>query len=116
MTAVAGPTPTPQHLVALARANTVRLARAELKRQVSAGETTVAAVLADVPWMAERMTIGELLMTQHRWGDHRVRRLLNSVPMTETKTVGSMTPRQRNQLIRLLTTPAPGSTGEAAAA
>jgi hypothetical protein len=83
---------------ALARANRVRLARAELKRQVAEGETTVADIVLECPWEAESMAIADLLMSQHRWGRTRCRRFLASIPMSETKTVGSMTERQRKAL------------------
>jgi hypothetical protein len=83
---------------ALARANRVRLARAELKRQVAEGETEVAEIVLECPWEAESMTIADLLMSQHRWGRTRCRRFLASIPMLETKTIGSMTDRQRNAL------------------
>ena len=88
----------PQHMRALEQANRVRLARAELKRQIADGGRTVADVVADCPWEAESMTIADLLMSQHRWGRTRCRRFLASVPMTETKTIGSMTDRQRATL------------------
>src|SRR3954462_8701541 len=90
--------PAPQHMRALAQANRVRLARAELKRQVADGELDVAAVVLECPWEAESMTIADLLMSQHRWGRTRCRRFLASIPMLETKTVGSMTDRQRHAL------------------
>ena len=44
--------PAPQHMRALAQANRVRLARAELKRQVGEGETTVAEIVLECPWEA----------------------------------------------------------------
>src|SRR3954453_10417978 len=87
--------PAPQHMQALAQANRVRLARAELKRQVADGELSVAEIVLDCPWEAESMTIGDLLMSQHRWGSTRCRRFLMSVGMNETKTIGSLTDRQR---------------------
>jgi hypothetical protein len=90
--------PAPQHLRALAQANRVRLARAELKRQVAEGEVTVAEVVLSCPWEAESMTIADLLTSQHRWGQTRCRRFLNSIPMSENKTIGTMTDRQRNAL------------------
>jgi hypothetical protein len=90
--------PAPQHMQALAQANRVRLARAELKRRVADGELSVADVLLDVPWQAESMTIADLLMSQHRWGRTRCRRFLNGIQMSETKTIGSMTERQRRVL------------------
>jgi hypothetical protein len=83
---------------ALAQANKVRLARAELKRQVADGELSVADVVLDCPWEAESMTIADLLMSQHRWGRTRCRRFLMQIPMNETKTIGSMTERQRRCL------------------
>ena len=94
--------PAAQHLRALAQANRVRLARAELKRQVAEGETTVSEVVLDCPWEAESMTISDLLMSQHRWGRTRCRRFLAAIPMSETKTVGSMTERQRRALAAML--------------
>jgi hypothetical protein len=90
--------PAPQHMQALARANKVRLARAELKRQVADGELSVADVILECPWEAESMAISDLLMSQHRWGRTRCRRFLMSVSMGETKTIGSMTDRQRRAL------------------
>ena len=87
--------PAPQHMRALARANKVRLARAELKRQVGEGELSVADIVRDCPWEAESMAIADLLLSQHRWGRTRCRRFLASIPMSETKTIGSMTERQR---------------------
>jgi hypothetical protein len=87
---------------ALAQANRVRLARAELKRLVADGELTVAEVVLDSPWEAGSMAIADLLMSQHRWGRTRCRRFLASIPMSETKTVGSMTDRQRRALAALL--------------
>src|SRR3954449_11942595 len=90
--------PAPQHMQALAHANRVRLARAGVKRQVADGEASVAQIVLDCPWEAESMTIADLLMSQHRWGRSRCRRFLTSISMTETKTIGSMTMRPRNEL------------------
>ena len=88
----------PQHMRALERANRVRLARAELKREVGEGSRTVAEVITACPWEASSMTISDLLMSQHRWGRTRCKRFLASVPMSENKTIGSMTERQRTTL------------------
>ena len=98
--------PAPQHMRALARANEVRLARADLKRRIAHGDVTVADVVLSAPWEAESMTISDLLMSQRRWGSTRCRKLLQGIPMSENKTVGSMTERQRRALAALL---APGA-------
>jgi len=95
--------PAPQHMQALAQANKVRLARAELKRQVGDGELSVADVVLRCPWEAESMAISDLLMSQHRWGRTRCRRFLGSIAMNETKTIGTMTDRQRRELAARLT-------------
>ena len=54
-------TAAPQHMLALAQANRVRLARAELKRQVAEGEATVAEIVLGRPWETESMSIADLL-------------------------------------------------------
>ena len=94
--------PPPQHLRALARANQVRLARAELKRGVGFGEVDVAEVILLCPWEAQSMAVADLLMSQPRWGQTRCRKLLARLPVSENKTVGSMTDRQRRALAAML--------------
>jgi hypothetical protein len=106
-TAEATIAPAPQHMRALARANEVRLARAELKRKIAHAEIAVADVVLDSPWEAESMTISDLLTSQRRWGTTRCRKLLQCIPMSENKTVGSMTDRQRRALAALLSPDAP---------
>jgi len=102
MTATAEAVKAPQHLQALERANRVRLARAALKRRVGDGEITVAEVIAQCPWESASMPIADLLLAQRRWGRTRVRKFLGSLPLAETKTIGSLTQRQRVTLAALL--------------
>ena len=92
----------PQHMRALERANKVRLARAELKRGVAVGEIDVAEVILDCRWEAQSMAVGDLLMSQRRWGQTRCRKFLAQIPMSEKKTIGSMTERQRHTLATML--------------
>ena len=94
--------PAPQHLRALERANAVRLARADLKRRVAAGEICAADVILGSPWEAESMTVSDLLTSQRRWGHTRCRRFLQGIPMSESKTIGTMTDRQRRAVASLL--------------
>lgn len=93
----------PQYMRALTRANEVRLARAELKRGVAFGKVDVADVIAHCPWEAHSMAVAELLISQRRWGQIRCRKLLAQLPMSENKTVGSLTDRQRRALAAMLT-------------
>jgi hypothetical protein len=97
----------PQHMRALERANQVRLARAELKRRVAGGELDAADVILECPWEAQSMAVADLLMSQRRWGQTRCRKFLAQIPMSEQKTVGSMTERQRRTLAAMLTAPGP---------
>ena len=99
----------PQYMRALERANEVRLARAELKRSICAGEITVADVILSSPWEAQSMAIADLLMSQRRWGRTRCRKFLAVIPMSENKTIGSMTERQRRSLAASLTVPCAGA-------
>jgi hypothetical protein len=92
----------PQYMRALERANKVRLARADLKRRVAMGKIHVAEVILDCPWEAQSMAVADLLMSQRRWGQTRCRKFLAQVPMSEKKTVGSMTERQRRTLAAML--------------
>ena len=94
--------PPPQHMRALERANAVRLARAELKRKVAMDQIDVAAVVLNCPWEAESMAVADLLMSQRRWGQTRCRKFLAQIPMSERKTIGSMTDRQRRTLAVML--------------
>ena len=94
--------PRQQHMQALELANRVRLARATLKRRVGTGELEAAEVVVKCPWEAESMPIMDLLMSQRRGGRTRCRKFLTSIRMSETKTVGSLTERQRHTLAALL--------------
>jgi hypothetical protein len=108
MTATATIAPArPQHLQALSRANQVRLARASLKRRVACGQITASEVILESPWEADSMTVADLLMSQRRWGLTRCRKLLAQIPVSETKTIGSLTDRQRHALaVQLAPAPA----------
>jgi hypothetical protein len=102
----------PQHMQALAHANRVRLARAELKRSISRGEIDVAEVIRDRPWETESMSLAELLTSQRRWGRTRARKFLQGLALSENKRLGTLTPRQQAMLGTALT----GRGGEARSA
>ena len=91
-------TPEPQRLRALGRANEVRLARAELKRRIASGGVSAAQVILDCPWEARSWSLGDLLMSQRRWGRTRCRKFLVQNEISEVKQVGTLTERQRRML------------------
>jgi hypothetical protein len=87
-----------RRLDALARANRVRVVRAELKRRIASGDLNAAEVILFHRWEVENMPVGDVLTSQRQWGDSRCRRLLLAVQLQEGKTIGSMTERQRRVL------------------
>jgi len=91
-----------QCMQALARANQVRLARAALKREISAGRRGVTEVITDSPWEVDSMSLSELLCSQRRWGRARSRKLLSSIALSDGKRVGTLTERQRRILVGAL--------------
>ncbi len=106
-TTIASPD-TPQHMRALERANSVRLARAELKRAIARGEKDPAEVVEESPWETESMTIAELLTSQRRWGQTRARKFLMPLSLNENKQLGTLTSRQRQMLATELAARRPG--------
>jgi hypothetical protein len=111
-TAVRGP----QHMRALERANEVRLARADLKRRIADGQLSAADVILTSPWEAESMAVADVLMSQRRWGRTRARRLLAGIQMSETKTLGSMTDRQRRAVALAVANAGPDGSAPASGA
>ena len=98
MTETAIMTREPQRLRALERANEIRLARAELKRRIADGQVSAAEIILAPPCEASSWAIGDLLMSQRRWGSTRCRKFLVRNQINETKSVGALTERQRRLL------------------
>lgn len=95
-------TPEPQRLRALERANEIRLARASLKRRIALGDVSAAEVLLACPTEAANWSVGDLLMSQRRWGTTRCRKFLSRNHIIETKQIGTLTDRQRRILAAAL--------------
>lgn len=91
----AASTEVPQYLMALEKANQVRLARAELKDAIAKGAVQAAAVVRMPPREATRMSVAELLTSQRQWGSTRARRFLVPFRISENQMLGALTKRQR---------------------
>lgn len=102
MTQTALKTAEPQRLRALERANQIRLGRAALKRSIALGTVSAAEVILQCPDAASSWPIGDLLMSQRRWGSTRCRKFLSRSQIVETKPVGTLTERQRQILVSTL--------------
>lgn len=93
-----------QHMEALALANTVRLGRAQIKRDIHDGHTTVIDVLECKPYVCNTMTVMELLTSQKRWGRKRTLKFLHTITpyLSETRKLQCLTERECDVLIRRL--------------
>ncbi len=99
----------PQHMTALATANARRLARAELRRQVSTPATFSASsgelaeiLAAGVPECMASMRLEDALRWVRRIPYYRINEILDAVGCTEWKKVGDLTLRQRSVLVNEL--------------
>lgn len=95
-------TAAPQHIRALAAGNEIRLARAQLKREIKAGEVNICDLIIDPPSCLKSMRLGDLLRAQHRWAITRTRRTLHLAQLSELKRLDSLTSRQRLVLVDVL--------------
>jgi hypothetical protein len=91
-----------RRLLALERANHIRNARADLKRRLRAGEAEAADVILRGSHDTDTMTVRDLLSSQSGWGPVRGAKVLRSVSLSEQKTLGSLTGRQRLTLAAAL--------------
>jgi hypothetical protein len=87
---------------ALVRANEVRAARADIKKQVRSGTVHVTAVIQRPDRDLLGMKVEELLTAQPWRGQQKARRVMTSVGISARKTIGGLTPRQRVELIKKL--------------
>lgn len=87
-----------QRLNALERANQIRTARAELKREIRHGARTLESLL-DHPDTASMKVLAALLEVP-KIGPTKARRIMKSAGCSPSKTFGGLTDRQREDLIR----------------
>lgn len=91
-----------QRLAALAKANEVRRARAQLKRELASGAVTLAQVLSDPPACARTAKLRVLLLACPKVGPAKATRVLSRCRIAHTKTVAGLSERQRAELLDLL--------------
>lgn len=91
-----------RQMTALSKANEVRIARARLKQQLRQGDACIEQILAAPPECASTAKVIELLLAVPKIGPARAGRLLTTAGVNQTKTIGTLTERQRTHLIDLL--------------
>jgi hypothetical protein len=91
-----------QRMEALARANKIRLRRAQFKRDLKAGKVRAHEFLMQPPEWLESMKIFDLVMAVPKYGRAKTNQVLNLVRISPSRTVGGMSDRQRQELISKL--------------
>jgi len=90
-----------QRMEALKRANDIRVRRAQLKRDLKDGRAQVEVILVDPPEYVETAKVFDILMAVPKFGRVKAARFLNQCRISQSKTVGGLSERQRTELIGL---------------
>lgn len=91
-----------QRLSALEKANATRSRRAQLKRDLKAGEVLVVDLIASPPEFIETMKTFDLLLAVPKYGRVKVNKILSRERISPSKTIGGLSERQRRELVRAL--------------
>jgi hypothetical protein len=92
-----------QRMEALQRANDIRVRRAQLKKDLKVGEARIEEVLRDPPEFVSTAKVLDMLMAVPKFGQVKAKRYLTLCRISESKTVGGLSDRQRSELIGLFT-------------
>jgi hypothetical protein len=91
-----------QRMDALQRANEIRTRRAQLKRDLKAGRTSIHALLLDPPEYLETAKVFDMLLAVPKYGRVKVNKILTNCRISPSKTIGGLSERQRTELVALL--------------
>ena len=91
-----------QRLDALERANKVRIQRAELKRDLKGGRISIDTLLLDPPNYVETAKVFDMLLAVPKYGRVKVNKVLTQCRISPSKTIGGLSGRQRDELVKLL--------------
>ena len=90
-----------QRMEALKRANDIRVRRAQLKKDLKDGRVQIEEILLSPPDWVETAKVFDMLMAVPKLGRVKAARLLNSCRISQSKTVGGLSERQRAELVSL---------------
>ena len=91
---------TKQRMEALRQANEIRFA--ELKKDLKAGNVKIEQLLSQPPDYVESAKVSDLLMAVPNVGRVKTARLLKKSRISQSRTVGGLSERQRADLLGLL--------------
>ncbi len=90
-----------QRMEALKRANDIRVRRAKLKKDLKDGRVRVQTILGNPPAYVETAKVFDILMAVPKFGRVKAARFLNQCRISQSKTVGGLSDRQRAELVGL---------------
>ena len=90
-----------QRMDALKRANDVRVRRAKLKKDLKDGRVRIEQILGNPPEYVSTAKVIDILMAVPKFGRVKAARFLNTCRISQSKTVGGLSDRQRAELIDL---------------
>src|SRR5919202_5461527 len=90
-----------QRMDALRRANDIRVKRAQLKKDLKLGQSRIEEILRDPPEYVSTAKVFDMLMAVPKFGRVKAGRFLNTGRISQSKTVGGLSERQRTELIGL---------------
>jgi hypothetical protein len=91
-----------QRMEALRRANQIRSRRAQLKKDLKSGRTSIQVVIANPPDFVITAKVFDMLMAVPKYGKVKATRFLNTCRISQGKTIGGLSDRQRTELLELL--------------
>ena len=91
-----------QRMEALQRANEIRTKRAQLKRDLKAGRSSIHQLLLEPPEFLETAKVVDMLLAVPKYGRVKVDKILRTCKISPSKTVGGLSERQRAELVSLL--------------
>ncbi len=80
---------------ALARANQIRIQRAQLKRDLKAGRLSIHSLLLNPPEYVETAKVFDMLLAVPKYGRVKVNKILAHCRIAPSKTIGGLSERQR---------------------
>ena len=90
-----------QRMDALKRANDIRVRRARLKKDLKDGRVQIESILNEPPDYVETAKVIDILMAVPKFGRVKAARFLNTCRISQSKTVGGLSDRQRAELVGL---------------
>ncbi len=88
-----------QRLDALQKANSIRTRRAQLKRDLKGGRTSIHTLLLDPPDYVETAKVFDMLLAVPKYGRVKVNKALSQCRISPSKTIGGLSERQRGELV-----------------